>query len=288
MNFDEWMRACAARTEAALEQTLPSEQVEPARLHRAMRYAVLQGGKRIRPLLVYAAGEAVGAPEAVLTQVAVAVECIHAYSLVHDDLPDMDNDTLRRGKPTVWVEYDAATALLVGDALQSLAFATACQTGQLALVQELAEASGSCGMAGGQAIDLGSVGKTLSRTELEQMHRLKTGALLRCSVRMGAWSGRALSDQEKSAFDQYAAAVGLAFQVVDDVLDAEADTATLGKTAGKDAAADKPTYVSLLGLPESKALTQALRDEALSALKRIAGDTSRLVELADLIVLRQH
>lgn len=288
MNFEQWMRACATRTEAALEQTLPSERVEPARLHRAMRYAVLQGGKRMRPLLVYAAGEAVGAAEAVLTQAAVAVECIHAYSLVHDDMPDMDNDTLRRGKPTVWVEFDAATALLVGDALQSLAFATVCQTGQLALVQELAEASGSLGMAGGQAIDLASVGQTLSRPELEHMHRLKTGALLRCSVRLGAWLGRALTHEEKMVFDQYANAMGLAFQVVDDVLDAEADTATLGKTAGKDAAADKPTYVSLLGLSESKALAQTLRHEALSALKKINGDTSRLANLADLIVLRQH
>ncbi len=282
------MRVCAARTETALEHWLPEASQAPNRLHQAMRYAVLQGGKRVRPLLVYAAGQTVDAPLALLDCAAVSVECIHAYSLVHDDLPDMDNDTLRRGKPTVWVEFDPATALLVGDALQSLAFEAICATGQLALMRELAQASGSRGMAGGQAIDLDSVGKALSRTELEQMHRLKTGALLRASVRLGAWLGRDLSTTEKTAFDTYAHAVGLAFQVVDDVLDAEADTATLGKTAGKDAAADKPTYVSLLGLAESKALAQRLRTEALTALTQISGDTSHLAALADLIVLRPY
>lgn len=276
------------RAEAALAATLPKADVAPERLHQAMRYALLNGGKRIRPMLVYAAGLASAAPLAKLDHAAVAVECIHAYSLVHDDMPDMDNDTLRRGQPTVWSAYDPATALLVGDALQSHAFYALCACNDVTMLRELAEASGSLGMAGGQAMDLSFVGKNLSREELETMHRRKTGALIRCAVRLGAWSGRALSERERQAFDGYADAIGLAFQVVDDVLDAQADTTTLGKTAGKDAASDKPTYVSLLGLKASTELAAQLRREAHQALDSIQGDTACLIALADFIVTRHH
>jgi farnesyl diphosphate synthase len=219
---------------------------------------------------------------------------IHAYSLVHDDMPCMDDDALRRGKPTVHVKYDEATALLVGDALQSQAFlvlsegeSIADPARKLAMIRLLARAAGSVGMCGGQAIDLSSVGLTLSLGELEQMHRLKTGALLRASVLLGALSGKSLSDDEKSALDAYADAVGLAFQVVDDVLDATADSATLGKTAGKDAADNKPTYVSILGLEESKALAEKLRNDAHQALMPFGEKARRLRELADLIVQRK-
>ena len=228
---------------------------------------VLDGGKRVRPLLVYAAGALFDADAAELARAAAAVEMIHAYSLVHDDMPCMDDDDLRRGKPTVHVKYDEACALLVGDALQSQAFEVLADGGldpvrQLAMVRLLAKASGSLGMCGGQAIDLASVGLSLSLQELEQMHRLKTGALLRVSVLLGALAGKALSAEETQALDTYAAAIGLAFQVVDDVLDATADSATLGKTAGKDAADNKPTYVSILGLEQSQALAEKLRNDA--------------------------
>jgi farnesyl diphosphate synthase len=217
---------------------------------------------------------------------------IHAYSLVHDDMPCMDDDALRRGKPTVHVKYDEACALLVGDALQSQAFDILSEgklapERQLAMVRLLAKASGSLGMCGGQAIDLASVGVMLSLEELEQMHRLKTGALLRASVLLGALAGKHLSDAETQALDTYAAAIGLAFQVVDDVLDATADSATLGKTAGKDAADNKPTYVSILGLEQSRALAEKLRVDAHRALEQFGDKAQRLRELADLIVQRK-
>src|SRR5690606_32208410 len=223
---------------------------------------------------------------------AAAVEMIHAYSLVHDDMPCMDDDALRRGKPTVHVQYDEACALLVGDALQSQAF-DVLSTGnlpperQLAMVRLLAHASGSLGMCGGQAIDLDSVGLQLSLEELERMHRLKTGALLRASVLLGALAGKSLDDNETASLDAYAAAIGLAFQVVDDVLDATADSATLGKTAGKDAADNKPTYVSILGLEQSRALAEQLRADAYRALQPFGEKARRLRELADLIVQRK-
>ncbi|MBV8633994.1 MAG: polyprenyl synthetase family protein, partial [Burkholderiaceae bacterium] len=233
--------------EQALSDYLPGTDKVPAKLHEAMRYASLDGGKRVRPLLVFAAGELFGAHATALARAGAAVEMIHAYSLVHDDMPCMDDDELRRGKPTVHVKYDEATALLVGDALQSQAFIvlSAQDEGmpeparQLALVRLLAEASGSVGMCGGQAIDLASVGIALAREELEQMHRMKTGALLRASVLLGAWCGKSLSADEGAALDRYSAAIGLAFQVVDDILDATEDSAALGKTAGKDAADNK-------------------------------------------------
>ncbi|MDG0027196.1 polyprenyl synthetase family protein [Trinickia sp. Y13] len=292
MTFEEWMRAVLARVEAALERYLPASAVEPARLHEAMRYAVLGGGKRIRPLLVHAAGELTGARPQALEAASAALEMIHVYSLVHDDMPCMDDDELRRGKPTVHVKYDEATALLVGDALQSQAFvvltdeAVLDAPAQAALVRELALASGSLGMAGGQAIDLASVGLTLTRPQLETMHRMKTGALLRASVRMGALAGKAPDARALAALDAYAAAVGLAFQVVDDILDVTTDSATLGKTAGKDAKDGKPTYVSIIGLEASRALAAQLRRDAHDALAPFGEHARRLAELADLVVHR--
>jgi farnesyl diphosphate synthase len=291
MTFEEWMRAVLARVEGALERYLPEPSVEPARLHEAMRYAVLGGGKRVRPLLVHAAGELSGARAEALEAASAALEMIHVYSLVHDDMPCMDDDDLRRGKPTVHVKYDEATALLVGDALQSQAFVALTDVAaldvpaQAALVRELAYASGSLGMAGGQAIDLASVGLTLTRAQLETMHRMKTGALLRASVRMGALAGAA-DETTLRALDAYAAAVGLAFQVVDDILDVTTDSATLGKTAGKDAKDGKPTYVSIIGLEASRALAAQLRRDAHEALAPFGARARRLAELADLVVDR--
>ncbi|RYE99007.1 MAG: polyprenyl synthetase family protein [Oxalobacteraceae bacterium] len=290
--FESWARDVQSGMEDTLATLLPPAAAAPARLHDAMRYAVLDGGKRVRPLLVYAAGELHGAERSTLARAAAAVEMIHAYSLVHDDMPCMDDDALRRGKPTVHVKYDEATALLVGDALQSQAFLVLAEAGgdaarTVQMLRVLAAASGSAGMCGGQAIDLASVGITLSLAELEQMHRLKTGALLRASVMLGALCGKTPDANETAALDAYAAAVGLAFQVVDDVLDATADTTTLGKTAGKDAVDQKPTYVSILGLDESRALAQKLREDALRALLPFGDNAQRLRELADLIVQRK-
>lgn len=292
--FDDWMKGVQSMMEDALASFLPSTLQAPVRLHEAMRYAVLDGGKRVRPLLVFAAGDLFRSDAMTLSRAAAAVEMIHAYSLVHDDMPCMDDDALRRGKPTVHVKYDEATALLVGDALQSQAFLVLSEGGndveparKLAMVRLLAHASGSVGMCGGQAIDLESVGVTLSLEALEQMHRLKTGALLRASVLLGAWSGKALDAHETTALDAYAKAVGLAFQVVDDVLDATADSATLGKTAGKDAADNKPTYVSILGLDQSRALAEKLRQDAHAALVPFGEKARRLREIADLIVQRK-
>jgi len=287
------------RVEAALERFLPSGKIAPQRLHDAMRYAVLGGGKRIRPLLVFAAGEAaagesVRADPARLEVAGCAVECIHVYSLVHDDLPCMDNDVLRRGKPTCHVEFDEATALLVGDGLQALAFQLLAEhrladdpAVQVEMLKILAVAVGSRGMAGGQAIDLASVGHALTLPELEHMHIHKTGALIRASVALGARCAKAPAPEQLARLDHYANCVGLAFQVVDDMLDQESSTATLGKTAGKDAANNKPTYVSLLGLARAKALAEELRKEAQAALAEMGGGARRLAELADFIVLRK-
>ncbi|WP_371870063.1 polyprenyl synthetase family protein [Oxalicibacterium solurbis] len=291
-SFDQWMKAVQAEMEDALLRHLPATQQIPVRLHEAMHYAVLDGGKRVRPLLVHAAGALFDADARELQRAAAAVEMIHAYSLVHDDMPCMDDDALRRGKPTVHVQYDEACALLVGDALQSQAFDVLSSGNlpperQLAMVRLLAQASGSLGMCGGQAIDLDSVGLQLTLEELERMHQLKTGALLRVSVLLGALAGKALNDDETAALDAYAAATGLAFQVVDDVLDATADSATLGKTAGKDAADNKPTYVSILGLEQSRALAEQLCVDAHRALQPFGEKARRLRELADLIVQRK-
>jgi farnesyl diphosphate synthase len=287
--FAAWAAHVAQANEKDLARALPAATELPARLHEAMRYAVLGGGKRVRPLLVQASGLAFGAAPQRLADAAVAVELIHAYSLVHDDMPEMDNDSLRRGKPTVHIAYDTATALLVGDALQTHAFEVLATPGDAQaarMVRELERASGSRGMAGGQAIDLESVGVKLGRDALEQMHRMKTGALLRCAVWLGALAARDPTPAEAASLDSYAAATGLAFQVVDDILDARADTATLGKTAGKDAAAGKPTYVSMLGMEASEALAGQLRQAAQVALARLPGDTARLAQIADFIVQR--
>ena len=291
--FTDWMAATQARTEAALGRFLPGSDTLPHRLHDAMRYATLGGGKRVRPLLAFAAGELSDAAPEHLDVVACAVEMIHAYSLVHDDLPCMDDDVLRRGRPTCHVEYDEPTALLVGDSLQTQAFEllAAQPLGdarqQLEMIALLAHASGSRGMAGGQAIDLASVGTALSQPELELMHALKTGALIRAAVLLGALCGRPLSADERNALDRFAKRAGLLFQVVDDILDCTASTATLGKTAGKDEAADKPTYVALLGLDAARTYAEELRTEALSALSMFGTRTSRLIQLADFICHRQ-
>jgi farnesyl diphosphate synthase len=291
--FEDWMRAVQAQAEDALGGFLPSAASLPQRLHEAMRYTVLGGGKRVRPLLVYAAGDLFGAAPRALARAACALEMIHAYSLVHDDMPCMDDDALRRGKPTVHVAYDEATALLVGDALQAQAFqvlaegADLAPARQIAMLRLLAQAAGSAGMCGGQAIDLASVGLSLTLAQLEQMHQLKTGALLRASVLLGALCGADLVPGDQAALETYSNAIGLAFQVVDDVLDATADSATLGKTAGKDAAANKPTYVSILGLEQSVALAEKLRCEAHAALAPFGENARRLRELADLIVQRK-
>lgn len=282
-----------ARIEQALHALLPPGEVVPTRLHAAMRYAVLGGGKRVRPLLAYAAGELAGASVEFVDRAAAAVELIHAYSLVHDDMPAMDDDVLRRGKPTVHVAYDEATALLVGDSLQSLAFQALAEMAlpdasrQLAMLDILARASGSRGMAGGQAIDLEALGKSMSVPELEFMHVHKTGALIRASVALGARCGSALHDAQLASLDHFSKFIGLAFQVVDDVLDADSSTATLGKTAGKDARNNKPTYVSVLGLERARALAGELRDDANSALVSLPNGGGRLRELADFIVLRK-
>jgi farnesyl diphosphate synthase len=292
--FPSWMGRVQERVERALERFLPSGEIAPRRLHEAMRYAVLGGGKRVRPLLAFAAGALTGADPARLEVVACAVECIHAYSLVHDDLPCMDDDVLRRGKPTCHVEYDEATALLVGDSLQSLAYQLLAEhrladdpESRMEMLRILAVASGSRGMAGGQAIDLASVGQTLTLAELEHMHVHKTGALIRAAVALGARCGGSLAPEQLRRLEHYAKSVGLAFQVVDDVLDQESSTATLGKTAGKDAAQNKPTYVSVLGSVRARSLADELRSEALRALEDFGPGARRLAELADFIVLRK-
>lgn len=291
--FAEWMKSAQARAENALGRFLPAAESLPARLHQAMRYSSLGGGKRVRPLLAFAAGEITAAEPATLDAAACAVECIHVYSLVHDDLPCMDDDVLRRGRSTCHVEFDEPTALLVGDSLQSLAFELLAKvpqadaSRQLEMVRILAVASGSCGMAGGQSIDLESVGKTLTLPELELMHALKTGALIRAAVLLGAYSGQAIDESGKEALDRFAKRAGLLFQVVDDILDCTASTATLGKTAGKDAAAEKPTYVSHLGLTGARQFAAELEAQALDSLAIFGERSRRLAELATFIAHRQ-
>jgi farnesyl diphosphate synthase len=291
--FQAWVKAVQADAESALDRFLPAGSQVPTKLHEAMRYTALGGGKRVRPLLVHASGALFGADADALARAASAVEMIHVYSLVHDDMPCMDDDALRRGKPTVHVAYDEATALLVGDALQAQAFEVLAGTTTVpaaravTMLRLLAEAAGSKGMCGGQAIDLDSVGLSLTLEQLERMHQLKTGAMLRVSVLLGALAGRDLASHEQEALAAYSRAIGLAFQVVDDILDATADSATLGKTAGKDAADNKPTYVSILGLEPSKALAEQLRQQAHDALAPFGEQALRLREIADLIVQRK-
>lgn len=287
------MQAVQSRMETTLSRLLPAEDSIPTKLHQAMRYATLGGGKRVRPLLAFAAGEITNAAPEKLAIVASAVEMIHAYSLVHDDLPCMDDDVLRRGRPTCHVEYDEPTALLVGDSLQPLAFELLAReqlappAQQLEMVRFLAHASGSLGMAGGQAIDLGAVGRTLDQPELELMHALKTGALIRAAVMLGALCGEPLDESATASLDRFAKRAGLLFQVVDDILDCTASTATLGKTAGKDAAAEKPTYVSLMGLDGAREFADSLNHEALDSLAAFGKRGQRLIELTQFITHRK-
>lgn len=294
MDLQPLLRAHAARAEAALQQRLPPADELPARLHAAMRYAALDGGKRVRPVLVYTTGTVLGVPLEQLDGPACAVELIHAYSLVHDDLPAMDDDDLRRGKPTCHKAFDEATAILAGDALQTLAFQvlaedpamTAAPAQRLAMVRELAVASGSRGMAGGQAIDMVATGKGLSLPELQQMHSLKTGALIRVAVRLGALSRSDLDPALFQALDEYAAAIGLAFQIRDDILDVEGSTAQLGKRQGADQTLAKSTYVALLGLNGAKAKAREIHAAARAALAPLGQDAAPLAALADFIVER--
>ena len=289
-----WQQKAQAQTELLLERFLPSENQVPHTLHEAMRYVTLGGGKRLRPLLVLAASELGDADQNAVEQAIAAIEMVHVYSLVHDDMPAMDNDSLRRGKPTCHVKYDEATALLVGDALQTQAFDVLSRpTGlpaerQIAMLSTLAKASGSLGMAGGQAIDLANVGKAMNQAQLEQMHSLKTGALIRAAVVLGALACPDLDSDDVRTLDDYAAKLGLAFQVIDDVLDCEADTATLGKTAGKDSDNDKPTYVKLMGLPAARAYAESLTTEAAALLEPFGAKALHLRLLAEFVTARKN
>ena len=294
--INSYQANCQARVDAALEPLFEAPTKELERLYAAMRYSVMNGGKRVRPLLAYAACEALGAPAEQANGAACAVELIHAYSLVHDDLPAMDDDDLRRGQPTTHKAFDEACAILAGDGLQSLAFGALLDPGlspqadgiRLAMVQALAKAAGPAGMVGGQAIDLGSVGIKLDQQALEFMHRHKTGALIEASVRLGALASARAEQAQLDALQTYAQAIGLAFQVQDDILDVESDTATLGKRQGADIARDKPTYPALLGLEAAKAYAIELRDQALVALQGFGENAEPLRALARYIVERRN
>ena len=289
------LAALVARADAVLARVLPADGSEPAELVRAMRYAVLGGGKRLRPMLVYAAGAALGAPLDALDAPACAVELIHAYSLVHDDLPSMDDDDLRRGRPTCHVAFGEATAILAGDALQALAFEVlASQTPmpsvelQLEMLRILATACGAHGMAGGQAMDLAAVGRSLDLPALERMHAHKTGALICASVRLGALSAGCADASMLDALERYGQAIGLAFQVRDDILDVEGESHALGKTAGKDAASAKPTFPSVLGMDASRAHLRELVDAALAALEILGERAAPMAELARYVAERNR
>jgi len=292
----DYLARASARIETALDHRLPPADTEPRRLHAAMRYATLGGGKRLRAVLVYATGEALGARPEVLDVPACALELVHAYSLVHDDLPAMDDDDLRRGKPTCHKAFDEATAILAGDALQTLAFELLARDPvlaidplqRLAMLAHLAQASGSAGMAGGQAIDLGAVGKPLTLAGLEDMHARKTGALIRAAVALGTLAAPNIDADRRTQLDAYARAIGLAFQITDDILDVEGDTATLGKPQGSDQKQVKPTYPSLLGLERARALAREQHATALESLRSLGDNGKLLGEIADFILDRTH
>lgn len=292
----EYLSFCQSRVEKALEERLPSQHVLPKTLHRAMRYSVLDGGKRMRPLLTYCTGKTLGLSPDILDGPACAVEFIHVYSLIHDDLPAMDDDDLRRGKPTCHVAFDEATAILTGDALQALAFEilaydptiTASAEGRLKMITALAKASGSQGMVGGQAIDLESVGTQLTLPELENMHIHKTGALIRTSVNMATLATAELDPAVAIKLDHYAKCIGLSFQVQDDILDEESDTATLGKTQGKDKDNNKPTYPALLGLAGAKQKAWELHEKAVDSLSIFGKEADLLRDLSLYIIQRKH
>lgn len=295
-NLKAYLTACQTRVEQALDARLPSDNILPQILHQAMRYSTMNGGKRMRPMLTYATGKALGLSEDLLDGPACAVECIHVYSLIHDDLPAMDNDDLRRGKPTCHKAYDEATAILAGDALQALAFEIlandpsmqATAESRLKMISTLTRASGSQGMVGGQAIDLSSVGRKLTLPELENMHIHKTGALIRASVNLAALSDTDLDPAVAKNLDHYAKCIGLSFQVKDDILDVESDTATLGKTQGKDMDNDKPTYPALLGMAQAKQKAQELHEQAVESLAGFGSEADLLRELSLYIIERTH
>jgi len=289
---DAHLKYWRLRVDAALTRALPDPTTSPQRLHAAMQHAVLLGGKRMRPLLVYAAGTLFGANETALDAPAAAVELIHAYSLVHDDLPAMDDDALRRGQPTVHIAFDEATAILAGDALQSLAFEVLAETPvadkvRVDLLSTLAKAAGAPGMCGGQALDIDATGTKLTLAQLERLHALKTGALIRASVRMGALCGGAGED-ELQRLDRYASALGLAFQVRDDILDIEGDSTTLGKTAGKDVMQDKATFPALIGLEASRSRLQELAAAMREALAPFRDRTDPLTALGRMAIERDR
>lgn len=298
-DFAVQLKQWQARIEGELSARLPPAHVQPKRLHEAIRYSVLGGGKRVRPALVYATGAAIGVPVAILDGAACAVELIHAYSLVHDDLPAMDNDDLRRGQPTCHKQFDEATAILVGDSLQCLAFELLADgpglpaepSLRLKLVRLLAIASGTHGMAGGQALDLAAIGRRLSLADVEEMHARKTGALIHACVMMGAACAPQLSETITRALDEFARAIGLAFQIQDDLLDVEGDVAVIGKATGADRALDKPTYPSVAGVERSRQVMHELHARALSALARLdaAGlNSAPLAAMSDWLVLRKY
>ncbi len=292
LNVSERLSAYQQRVEQALIQVLPAETILPERLHAAMRYSVLNGGKRARPLLVYATGEALGVKPEILDIPAAAIELIHVYSLIHDDLPAMDDDVLRRGKPTCHCAFDEATAILAGDALQALAFHVLATSPLLAvsaeqrlqMIGQLGSAAGSRGMVGGQAIDLAAVGLPLTELELENMHIHKTGALIRTSVLLAAYCAEQVDSVQIARLDHFAKCIGLAFQVQDDILDVESDTQTLGKTRGADAAAGKPTYPSIIGMRAAKDKLQELYREAVNSLDGM--EAPLLLEMAEFTVKR--
>jgi len=292
--FEQTLTRYQARVVRALDRYLPAADTDPPRLHTAMRYACLDGGKRLRASLVYATGESLGMAIEALDAPACAVECLHAYSLVHDDMPAMDNDDLRRGKPSCHKAFGEATALLVGDALQSLAFeilandSAAAPARRVHMIAQLAHAAGSMGMAGGQAIDLESVGKTLTGAELETMHQRKTGALISAAVRLGALAHPTTPDATRDRLADYGRCLGLAFQITDDILDVEADTAIMGKPQGSDAARAKPTYPAILGLKEAKTQARRYHQQALASLSGLGDNATFLADIADYIIERRY
>ena len=292
----EYLSFCQQRAEHALELRLPSENILPLKLHKAMRYCVLDGGKRMRPMLTYCTAKTLGLNPESVDGIACAIEFIHVYSLIHDDLPAMDDDDLRRGKPTCHVAFDEATAILTGDALQALAFETlahdqtisATLENRIKMITTLAKASGSQGMVGGQAIDLESVGRALNLPELENMHIHKTGALIRSSVTMPTLAKADVDPEAATKLDHYAKCIGLSFQVKDDILDEESDTATLGKTQGKDRENDKPTYPALLGMSGAKQKAQELHEKAIESLDIFGAEADLLRDLSLYIIQRDH
>jgi len=292
--LDAFRARAQARVETTLDALLPCASIEPAKLHEAMRYSVLGGGKRIRPLLTYATGEALGIEPTRLDYPACAVELIHAYSLIHDDLPSMDDDDLRRGRPTCHRAFDEATAILAGDALQTLAFQALAEAPgieaaqRIAMVEALARASGSRGMVGGQALDLAAEGQRLDVAMLEHIHIHKTGALIRASVQMGLLAHPGIAADQAERLDRYAKCIGLAFQIQDDVLDVEGDTALIGKTAGRDQVLDKATYPALVGLAEAKEMAANLTREALKALEPFGEGAAALAAIAEALNGRHH